>query len=65
MISLSEAKKVFSIDRGGDKPRKDISKWNEVKEYVGRHLFNFDQIYIRSNYSKDQTIAKSTVPKKL
>lgn len=55
-----------------------ISKWteelnikeknetiNEVKEHAGKHLFNFDQIYIRSNYSKDQTIAKSTVPKKL
>lgn len=38
---------------------------NEVKEHAGKHLFNFDQIYIRSNYSKDQTIAKSTVPKKL
>ena len=25
---------IFSIDRGGNKPRKDIAKWNEVRSYV-------------------------------
>jgi glutamyl-tRNA synthetase len=25
---------VFSIDRGSNKPRKDIAKWNEVRSYV-------------------------------
>ncbi|MBQ7624024.1 MAG: glutamate--tRNA ligase [Clostridia bacterium] len=25
---------IFSIDRGGAKPRKDIAKWNEVRSYV-------------------------------
>ena len=32
--------KVFSIDRGGDKPRKDLSKWCEVKEYFDYILRN-------------------------
>jgi len=29
-----KALKIFSIDRGGNKPRKDIAKWNEVRAYV-------------------------------
>ncbi len=27
-------KGIFSIDRGGNKPRKDIAKWNEIAEYT-------------------------------
>ncbi len=26
--------KILNIERGGDKPRKDISRWSEVKDYV-------------------------------
>ncbi|MBR5903555.1 MAG: glutamate--tRNA ligase, partial [Clostridia bacterium] len=29
-----KALRIFSIDRGGNKPRKDIAKWNEVKAYI-------------------------------
>lgn len=29
------AKAILSIGRGGSKPRKDIIRWNEVKEYMG------------------------------
>ena len=29
-----KALQIFSIDRGGNKPRKDIAKWNEVKNYI-------------------------------
>lgn len=28
------SKGIFSIDRGGNKPRKDIAKWNEISEYT-------------------------------
>lgn len=28
------AKNILSIDRGTAKPRKDIAKWNEIKQYV-------------------------------
>ncbi len=36
------AKKILSIGRGGEKPRKDIAKWNEVKEYVS---FFYDDFF--------------------
>ena len=28
------SKGIFSIDRGGNKPRKDIAKWNEIADYT-------------------------------
>ena len=36
VLSADKAKalRIFSIDRGGNKPRKDIAKWNEVKAYI-------------------------------
>ncbi|MBQ5840714.1 MAG: glutamate--tRNA ligase [Clostridia bacterium] len=33
---------ILSIDRGNAKPRKDIAKWNEVKEYIS---FFFPALY--------------------
>ena len=36
------ADRIFSIDRGNAKPRKDIAKWNEVPEYIS---FFFDATY--------------------
>lgn len=41
------ALKVFGIERGNKKPRKDISKWSEVKE-------NIDYMYDSEFYNKDQ-----------
>ena len=28
------AKAIFSIERGGEKPRKDIAKWSDVEDYI-------------------------------
>ena len=39
------ATSVFSIDRGGDSPRKDLAKWSEVKQTFG---FFFDPIFEQS-----------------
>ena len=39
--------KVFGIERGNKKPRKDISKWSEVKE-------NIDYMYDSEFYNKNQ-----------
>ncbi len=39
------ALKIFSIERGNKKPRKDISKWSEVKE-------NIDYMYDEKFYDK-------------
>ena len=33
---------IFDIDRGGKKPRKDIAKWDEVKDYVS---YFFDELF--------------------
>lgn len=41
------AKKIFSIERGGDKPRKDTAKWSDIKlqiEYFFDDLFNKTKI---------------------
>ena len=36
-------KKVFAIDRDVPKPRKDIAKWNEVKDYFS---YMFNELYV-------------------
>ncbi len=36
------AEDILSIDRGGNKPRKDISKWSDIKPYVE---YFYDEIY--------------------
>ncbi|GFI55238.1 hypothetical protein IMSAG013_00280 [Clostridiales bacterium] len=36
------AKAAFSIGRGGNKPRKDLTVWADAKEYMG---FFFDSLY--------------------
>ena len=41
------ALKVFGIERGNKKPRKDISKWSEVKE-------NIEYMYDEKFYDKEQ-----------
>ena len=41
------ALKVFGIERGNKKPRKDISKWSEVK-------YNIEYMYDDKFYSKEQ-----------
>ena len=33
---------IFSIDRGGKKPRKDIAKWEEIREYIS---YFFDETF--------------------
>ena len=45
--------KVFDIDRGGEKPRKDIAKWSEVREYFDYMFLNFDDLKINlDKYNK-------------
>lgn len=40
------AKQIFSIERGNKKPRKDIGKWSEVKDYIS-YMYDetFDGVY--------------------
>ena len=38
--------KVFDIDRGGDKPRKDIAKWSDVKTYFDYMFLDYENLNI-------------------
>ena len=42
-------KKIFSIDRYIDRPRKDISKWSDVKAFVS---YFFDELFDADNDNK-------------
>ena len=38
--------KVFGIERGKKKPRKDISKWSDVKENIS---YMYDELFEKDN----------------
>lgn len=42
MRDTDYAKSIFSIERGNKKPRKDIGKWSEVKDYIA---YFYDEIF--------------------
>lgn len=48
------AKGIFAIDRGTPKPRKDIAKWDEIKEYVS---YFYKEIYT-PDYTLPENITK-------
>ena len=57
------ALKVFNVDRGGNKPRKDIAKWSEVPTYFSYMFGYFNPSSVADyeyNYEKitNQTAAK-------
>lgn len=49
------AKAVLSIDRGTAKPRKDIAKWSEVRDYVN---YFYDAIYTPTYELPDNIMAQ-------
>lgn len=49
------AKGIFSIDRGTAKPRKDIAKWDEIRDYVS---YFFNDIYT-PDFTLPENISKS------
>ena len=49
------AKGIFSIDRGTAKPRKDIAKWDEIKDYVS---YFFNDIYT-PDFTLPENISKA------
>lgn len=42
MRDTDYAKSIFSIERGNKKPRKDIGKWSEVKDYIA---YFYDELF--------------------
>ena len=49
-----KSKAMVNIDREGNKPRKDIAKWSEVKEYFS---YMFDEYY-KASFDLPENIAK-------
>ena len=49
------AKAILSIDRGTAKPRKDIAKWDEVKDYIS---YFYDELY-ESDYTLPENISSA------
>ena len=45
------AKSIFAIGRGGKKPRKDLTTWGDVKEYIG--LFYDELFAIKDAYPEN------------
>jgi glutamyl-tRNA synthetase len=62
LLRRDEAKSraIFSIDRGGKKPRKDLAKWNEVRAFVSYFfddLFRTDLSELPENITNDLAAA--------
>lgn len=58
MNDTDYAKKIFGIERGGEKPRKELVKWDEAPEYAA---YFYNQVWDRKrdfpeNLSKDDII---------
>lgn len=51
------AEKVFSIERDNAKPRKDIAKWSEAKDYFS---YFFDGLY-ENDYCYPENVAKEDI----
>ena len=47
------AKRIFSIERGNEKPRKDIAKWSDVPQYVEYFYARPQQLDFPENLSKE------------
>jgi len=59
----SYAKRIFSIDRGGDKPRKDYAKWSDIKTYI---FYFFDELFsedVKQGYNFAENITMDEAKK--
>ena len=50
------AVKIFSIDRQNAKPRKDIAKWHEVKDYINYFYDSNFNINLPDNITKENAV---------
>ncbi len=54
MRDTDYAKAIFSIERGNKKPRKDIGKWSEVKDYIS---YFYDEVW-NGEYGWAENVSK-------
>lgn len=48
------AKEILNIDRNGKKPRKDIAKWSEIKDYIS---YFYDEIFEKNYDLEDDRLS--------
>ena len=52
------AEAIFTIDRGGKKPRKDIARWSDAKTYAA---YFFDELYVPSMAAAPEQLAAEDI----
>ena len=57
MRDTDYAKKIFSIERGNKKPRKDIGKWSEIKDYIA---YFYDELF-DGKYDWAENVSKDDI----
>lgn len=49
---------VFNVERGGDKPRKDLAKWEDIETYYGVFFDDFYDSYVPAGYADAPDLKK-------
>lgn len=52
---------ILNIERGGEKPRKDIAKWSDVKSYLGYFYDNWFEEYTEEGYEFPENLNNDDV----
>lgn len=52
---------ILGIERGGEKPRKDIAKWSDVRGYLGYFYDNWFEEYTKDGYEFPENLPNDDV----
>ncbi len=52
---------ILGVERGVEKPRKDIAKWSDVRGYLGYFYDNWFEEYIKEGYTFPENLSKEDV----
>ncbi len=52
---------ILGVERGVEKPRKDIAKWSDVRGYLGYFYDNWFEEYIKEGYAFPENLSKDDV----
>jgi glutamyl-tRNA synthetase len=59
--SEAYARAILGIERGGEKPRKDIAKWSDVRGYLGYFFDNWFEEYTKEGYEFPENLPNDDV----
>ena len=52
---------IFNIERGGEKPRKDIAKWSDVRDYLGYFYDAWFEELTREGYEFPENLSNADI----